>query len=58
VAFFIYTNRPITVQVALVEDYIVVRIFGLRKVEARVLSKIGSKLVPRWLISMLTMAIL
>jgi HlyD family secretion protein len=29
VAFFIYTNRPITVQVASVEDDIVVRVFGL-----------------------------
>ena len=40
-AFFIYTNRPITVQVASVEDDIVVRVFGLGTVEARVLSKIG-----------------
>jgi HlyD family secretion protein len=41
VAFFIYMNRPITVQVASVEDDIVVRVFGLGTVEARVLSKIG-----------------
>jgi HlyD family secretion protein len=41
VAFFIYTNRPITVQVASVENDIVVRVFGLGTIEARVLSKIG-----------------
>ena len=41
VAFFIYTNRPITVQVASVEDDIVVRVYGLGTIEARVLSKIG-----------------
>lgn len=38
---FVYTNRPITVQVATVEENIPVRVFGLGTVEARVLSKVG-----------------
>ena len=37
----IYANRPISVEVASVEDNVVVRVFGLGTVEARVLSKIG-----------------
>lgn len=34
-------NRPIAVQVATIEDNVVVRVFGLGTVEARVLSKVG-----------------
>lgn len=40
-AIFIYTNRPISVQVAYIEENVPVRVFGLGTVEARVLSKIG-----------------
>ncbi|MEZ5765592.1 MAG: efflux RND transporter periplasmic adaptor subunit [Xanthobacteraceae bacterium] len=40
-AAFIYTNRPITIQVATIEENVPVRVFGLGTVEARVLSKIG-----------------
>jgi biotin carboxyl carrier protein len=40
-AVFIYTNRPITVQVAAIEHDVPVRVFGLGTVEARVLSKVG-----------------
>ncbi len=38
---FIYANRPISVQVASVEENIPVRVFGLGTVEARNLSKVG-----------------
>jgi HlyD family secretion protein len=38
---FIYSNRPITVQVVAIEENVSVRVFGLGTVEARVLSKIG-----------------
>lgn len=38
---FIYSNRPITVQVVAVEENVSVRVFGLGTVEARALSKIG-----------------
>lgn len=40
-AFFIYANRPITVQVASIEEDVPMRVFGLGTVEARVLSKVG-----------------
>jgi HlyD family secretion protein len=40
-AAFIYTNRPIAVQVATIEENLPVRVFGLGTVEARVVSKIG-----------------
>lgn len=40
-AFAIYGNRPISVQVAAIEHKVPVRVFGLGTVEARVLSKIG-----------------
>ena len=40
-AYAIYGNRPISVQVASVEQNVPVRVFGLGTVEARVLSKIG-----------------
>lgn len=40
-AIFIYTNRPIAVQVASVEENVPVRVFGLGSVEARILSRIG-----------------
>jgi HlyD family secretion protein len=40
-AYAIYGNRPISVQVASVEHNVPVRVFGLGTVEARVLSKIG-----------------
>lgn len=40
-AFAVYGNRPISVQVAAVEHNVPVRVFGLGTVEARVLSKIG-----------------
>lgn len=40
-AFAVYGNRPIGVQVAAVERNVPVRVFGLGTVEARVLSKIG-----------------
>jgi HlyD family secretion protein len=40
-AVLIYTNRPISVQVATIEENVPVRVFGLGTVEARVLSKIG-----------------
>ena len=36
-----YSTRPITVQVASIEENVPVRVFGLGTVEARVLSKIG-----------------
>jgi len=39
--YFIYTNRPIPVQVAAIEENVSVRVFGLGTVEARILSKIG-----------------
>ncbi|MCF8477702.1 MAG: efflux RND transporter periplasmic adaptor subunit [Pseudolabrys sp.] len=38
---FIYTNRPITVRVATIEEKVPIRVFGLGTVEARILSKIG-----------------
>jgi len=38
---FIYSSRPITVQVATMEENVSVRVFGLGTVEARVISKIG-----------------
>lgn len=38
---FIYSSRPITVQVVIIEENVPVRVFGLGTVEARVLSKIG-----------------
>lgn len=40
-AYAIYGNRPISVQVASVERNVPIRVFGLGTVEARVLSKIG-----------------
>ena len=40
-AVFIYSNRPISVRVATIEENVPVRVFGLGTVEARVLSKIG-----------------
>jgi HlyD family secretion protein len=40
-ALFVYSNRPINVQVATVEQNVPVRVFGLGTTEARVLSKIG-----------------
>lgn len=40
-AYFLYANRPISVQTASVEYDVPVRVFGLGTVEARVLSKIG-----------------
>ncbi|MBN8937193.1 MAG: efflux RND transporter periplasmic adaptor subunit [Rhizobiales bacterium] len=40
-AVFIYSNRPINVQVATVEQNVPIRVFGLGTTEARVLSKIG-----------------
>jgi len=39
--FWFYTNRPITVRVASIEQNVPVRVFGLGTVEARVLSKVG-----------------
>lgn len=41
VGFFIYANRPISVQVASIEENVPVRVFGLGTVEARVVSKIS-----------------
>jgi HlyD family secretion protein len=41
VAAFVYSSRPINVQVAAVEQNVAVRVFGLGTTEARVLSKIG-----------------
>jgi HlyD family secretion protein len=41
VTILIYNNRPITVQVASIEEDVTIRVFGLGTVEARVLSKIG-----------------
>ncbi|MBN9581168.1 MAG: efflux RND transporter periplasmic adaptor subunit [Afipia sp.] len=38
---FVYANRPIGVQVAMIEQNVPVRVFGLGTTEARVLSKIG-----------------
>ncbi len=40
-AILLYTNRPIAVEVASVEENVPVRVFGLGTVEAQVLSKIG-----------------
>lgn len=40
-AILLYTNRPISVEVASVEENVPVRVFGLGTVEAQVLSKIG-----------------
>lgn len=40
-AVLIYANRPISVQIATIEENVPVRVFGLGTVEARVLSKIG-----------------
>ncbi len=37
----VFTNRPISVEVASIEQNVPVRVFGLGTVEARVLSKIG-----------------
>lgn len=39
--FSIYSNRPINVQVASIEENVTVRVFGLGTVEARVVSKVG-----------------
>ena len=39
--FAIYSNRPISVQIASVEENVPVRVFGLGTVEARILSKVG-----------------
>jgi HlyD family secretion protein len=39
--FAAYTNRPISVRVASVEQNVPIRVFGLGTVEARVVSKIG-----------------
>ncbi|MCC6946824.1 MAG: efflux RND transporter periplasmic adaptor subunit [Bradyrhizobiaceae bacterium] len=41
VAAVAYANRPIGVQVAMIERNVPIRVFGLGTVEARVLSKIG-----------------
>jgi HlyD family secretion protein len=38
---FIYVNRPIAVQVVVIEHNVPVRVFGLGTVEARILSKVG-----------------
>jgi HlyD family secretion protein len=40
-AVFIYSNRPINVQVATIERNVPIRVFGLGTTEARILSKIG-----------------
>lgn len=40
-AVVIYTNRPVPVEVASIEEDVTVRVFGLGTVEARVVSKIG-----------------
>lgn len=40
-SFLIYSNRPVAAQVASIEENVVVRVFGLGTVEARVLSRIG-----------------
>jgi HlyD family secretion protein len=40
-ALFVYSNRPISVEVATMEQNVPIRVFGLGTVEARVLSKIG-----------------
>lgn len=40
-AAFFLTNRPVAVQVGATETNVVVRVFGLGTVEARVLSKVG-----------------
>lgn len=40
-AVLLYSNRPINVQVAAIEQNVPVRVFGLGTTEARVLSKIG-----------------
>jgi len=40
-AVLIYTNRPVSVEVATIEKDVTVRVFGLGTVEARVVSKIG-----------------
>ena len=40
-AVLFYTNRPLTVELASVEENVPIRVFGLGTVEARVLSKIG-----------------
>lgn len=39
--FLIYSNRPISIRAASIEHNVLVRVFGLGTVEARVLSKIG-----------------
>lgn len=39
--YAIFTNRPISVRVARVEQNVPIRVFGLGTVEARVLSKVG-----------------
>ncbi len=39
--FFIYTNRPISVHVASIEENVPIRVFGLGTVEARVRSNVG-----------------
>lgn len=41
VGAFVYTSRPVSVEVATVEENVPVRVFGLGTIEARVLSKIG-----------------
>ncbi|WP_347264539.1 efflux RND transporter periplasmic adaptor subunit [Nitrobacter sp.] len=41
VVVFVYSNRPIDVQVATIERNVPIRVFGLGTTEARVLSKIG-----------------
>lgn len=38
---FVYSNRPISVQVVAIQQNIPVRVFGLGTVEARVVSKVG-----------------
>jgi HlyD family secretion protein len=40
-AIFLYSDRPITVQVASIENNVPVRVFGLGTVEARIRSEIG-----------------
>ncbi len=40
-AVFVYANLPVPVQVSAIEENVPVRVFGLGRVEARVVSKIG-----------------
>lgn len=39
--YALFTNRPISVRVATIEESVPIRVFGLGTVEARVLSKVG-----------------